>query len=80
MMYDTDILIWFIRGNDKAAGALEKDSERSLSIQSYMELLQGAQDAAHLVISGQRQALVFPPVEQFSQGILQKRKSAGFLA
>ena len=46
MMYDTDILIWFIRGNEKAARAFEKDSEKSLSIQSYMELLQGAKDKA----------------------------------
>ena len=44
MMYDTDILVWFVRGNEKAARAFEKDSEKCLSIQSYMELLQGAKD------------------------------------
>jgi predicted nucleic acid-binding protein len=44
MMYDTDILIWIQRGNLKAAKLLESDHERSLSIQSYMELLQGASD------------------------------------
>ena len=46
MMYDTDILIWYARGNERAARAFEKDPEKCLSIQSYMELLQGAQDKA----------------------------------
>ena len=44
MMYDTDILIWIQRGNQKAARMVEKDQQKSLSIQSYMELLQGARD------------------------------------
>jgi predicted nucleic acid-binding protein len=46
MMYDTDILIWVQRGNARAARQVERDSERSLSVQSYMELLQGARDKA----------------------------------
>lgn len=44
MIYDTDILIWVQRGNEKAAKLIEKDEERYLSIQSYMELLQGAKN------------------------------------
>ena len=44
MMYDTDVLIWFIRGNEKAARAFENDSGKCLSIQSDRELLQGARD------------------------------------
>ena len=46
MMYDTDILIWIQRGNEKATRLIEKDSEKCLSIQSYMELLQGAKNKA----------------------------------
>ena len=46
MMYDTDILIWIQRGNEKAARLIEKDFEKYLSIQSYMELLQGAKNKA----------------------------------
>lgn len=44
MIYDTDILIWVQRGNKKAALLVEKDNEKYLSIQSYMELLQGAKN------------------------------------
>ena len=46
MMYDTDILIWIQRGHEKAARLIEKDAEKCLSIQSYMELLQGAKNKA----------------------------------
>ncbi len=44
MIYDTDILIWVQRGNEKAAKLIEKDDDKYLSIQSYMELLQGAKN------------------------------------
>ena len=47
MIFDTDILIWVQRGSDKAARLIEKDEERYLSIQSYMELLQGAKNKTH---------------------------------
>lgn len=47
MIYDTDILIWIQRGNKKAATLIEKDEDKYLSIQSYMELLQGAKNKTH---------------------------------
>ncbi len=47
MIYDTDILIWVQRGNEKAAKLIEKDEDKYLSIQSYMELLQGAKNKTH---------------------------------
>jgi len=47
MIYDTDILIWVQRGNEKAAKLIEKDNDKYLSIQSYMELLQGAKNKTH---------------------------------
>jgi len=44
MIFDTDILIWVQHGNEKAAKLIEKETNKYLSIQSYMELLQGAKN------------------------------------
>ena len=44
MIFDTDIFIWVQRGNGKAARIMEKAEDRFLSIQTYMELMQCAQD------------------------------------
>lgn len=42
MIFDTDILVWIQRGSGKAAALVDKEAERHLSILSYMELLQTA--------------------------------------
>jgi predicted nucleic acid-binding protein len=44
MFYDTDVLIWVFWGNTKAARLIDQDTDRSLSVVSFMELLQGAAD------------------------------------
>ena len=46
MIFDTDIFIWVQRGNEKAARLIDRCEDRYLSIQSYMELLQGAKNKA----------------------------------
>ena len=47
MIFDTDIFIWIQRGNQKAATLIDKETERYLSVMSYMELLQGAYNKIH---------------------------------
>lgn len=44
MIFDTDVLIWTLRGNLKAAKAIDDCGLRSVSVVTYMELLQGARD------------------------------------
>jgi predicted nucleic acid-binding protein len=44
MIFDTDIFIWAQRGNQNAAKMMEKSEERFLSVQTYMELLQCAEN------------------------------------
>lgn len=50
MLFDTDVLIWYLRGNGKAAGAIEEAQDRQISVVSYMELLQGARDKNEIKI------------------------------
>ena len=47
MIFDTDIFIRIQRGNQKAATLIDKETERYLSVMSYMELLQGAYNKIH---------------------------------
>lgn len=49
MLIDTDVLIWFMRGNPKAKKAIEQQPTFSLSVVTYMELVQGMRNQEELV-------------------------------
>lgn len=44
MIFDTDVLIWVQRGNAEAADMIDRSLKRYISVQTYMELLQCAQN------------------------------------
>ena len=44
MIFDTDVIVWALRGNKRAATALDRADSLEVSVITYMELLQGAQD------------------------------------
>ena len=51
MLYDTDALIWFKRGNGTVADIMENDPFRFISLQTYLELVQGAKDRRQLLFA-----------------------------
>lgn len=48
MLVDTDVLIWYMRGNKKAFTAIEKSVNFHISVITYMELVQGMRNKMEL--------------------------------
>lgn len=48
MLFDTDVLIWALRGNARAAAAIDRADRLTLSVVSYMELIRGARNKSEL--------------------------------
>ena len=48
MLVDTDVLIWYMRGNGKALRAIETLDEFSISVVTYIELVQGLRNKTEL--------------------------------
>ena len=44
MLFDTDVLIWALRGSKKAAVEIDADENRFISAVNYMELMQDARN------------------------------------
>jgi len=55
MVIDTDVLIWYLRGNHKAFKCIENLDNFSISVITYMELVQGMRNKKEL--NSLRQAL-----------------------
>ena len=48
MIIDTDVLIWYMRGNEKAYKIIEKSNSFFISVVTYMELVQGMRNKKEL--------------------------------
>ena len=50
MLVDTDIIIWYMRGNIKAYEILNKNKGFKISVVTYMELVQGMRNKKELAL------------------------------
>lgn len=48
MIIDTDVLVWYLRGNTRAKAIVEDAMPFSVSVVTYMELVQGMKDKDEL--------------------------------
>ena len=48
MIIDTDVLIWYMKGNEKAYKAIERANNFFISVLTYMELVQGMRNKKEL--------------------------------
>ncbi|MDD5167673.1 MAG: type II toxin-antitoxin system VapC family toxin [Syntrophales bacterium] len=48
MIIDTDVLIWYMRGNEKAYEIIEKSPPFYISVVTYIELVQGMRNKIEL--------------------------------
>ncbi|MFZ1983704.1 MAG: PIN domain-containing protein, partial [Desulfatitalea sp.] len=55
LLVDTDVLIWYMKGNEKAYNVVENLDSFSISVVAYIELVQGMRNKSEL--SNLRRAL-----------------------
>ena len=48
MLVDTDVIIWYMRGNEKARDYLDVNPYFQISVVTYMELVQGMRNKQEL--------------------------------
>ena len=74
MLIDTDVLIWHMRGNENARGAIYRIEHPAVSIITQMELVQGLRNKRELAVLHQffdyRGFKVLPVNESISQRAL----------
>ena len=73
MLYDTDAFIWFKRGVVAVAEIMANDKSRGISLQTYLELMQGARNRSQLVFAKRF-------VEDFDFAIVPIERAVGNLA
>jgi len=48
LIIDTDVLIWYLRGNEKSKKVVEKNIPFSISVVTFMELIQGMKNRTEM--------------------------------
>lgn len=67
MIFDSDVMIWFFRGNEKAARLLNREPLRMISQVTWMELVQGAlnkRDLAQFKLGLRRMRMEIIPLDE----------------
>jgi len=49
MIIDTDVLIWYMKGNEKAFEVIDNSTTLFISVVTYMELVQGMRNKTELI-------------------------------
>ena len=49
MIFDTDIIIWYLRGNEIAKTTIEQNLPFSISVVSYIEIVHGMKNKAEFI-------------------------------
>lgn len=49
MIIDTDVLIWYMKGNERAFEAIDRSDTLFISVVTYMELVQGMRNKTELI-------------------------------
>jgi len=49
VIIDTDVLIWYMKGNEKAYEVIERSNTLFISVVTYMELVQGMRNKTELI-------------------------------
>jgi predicted nucleic acid-binding protein len=49
MLFDTDVIVWTLRGNERAAKRIDEENRLEISAVSYMEVIKGARDKRELL-------------------------------
>lgn len=49
MLVDTDVLVWYMRGNERAYKTIENEKDFFLSVVTYIELVQGMRNRNELI-------------------------------
>lgn len=69
MLIDTDVLIWAFRGNERASDYLDDHPGFTISIVTYMELIQGACNRAEMQLIRRTLRFWEARIEQIDENI-----------